>query len=278
MITFGPGQCLCWGSNQSPPVPLDAIDSGDGTSIIGALLMTHVGGSAVVLGVVLCMPWQGRFMCPFAMAGLGFEYFNTKFSLMLGHPRMNPRQIALRSVEMHRSPNDWWANLTAFTLVLMEWVNNAMLGFSGTGWLGTGGTAVNGICCSRAANSNFHNSVDLYWGSVKIILPSYHTTHLHFLNTTIHPALHNGRMPKSNMMAKLGTICPTRGLERPGTTTSHVCIDCTLRPLGRLTVNGCVASLLLATGTHLSQRQMLLSCPRYHVHHWFLLGGCVGQN
>jgi hypothetical protein len=66
------------------------------------------------------------------MAGLGFKYFNTNFSLMLGHPRMNP------SVEVSGLPNNWWANLTAFTLVLMEWVNNVMLGLSSAGWLGKG--------------------------------------------------------------------------------------------------------------------------------------------
>ncbi len=102
----------------------------------------------MVLGVMLCMPWWGHFMCPFAMVGLGFKFLNTNFLLILGHHRMNPHQIALRSVEMHGFPNDWWANLTVFTLVLMEWANNAMSGFSGAGWLGTGGAAVNGICCS----------------------------------------------------------------------------------------------------------------------------------
>ncbi len=87
-------------------------------------------------------------MCPFAVAGLGFKYCNTNFLLMLGHPWMNPRQIALRSMEMRGLPNNWWANLTAFTLVLMEWVNNVMSRISGAGWLGTGGILVNGICCS----------------------------------------------------------------------------------------------------------------------------------
>jgi hypothetical protein len=123
--------------------------------------MTRDGGAAVVLGVLLCMPLRGRFMCPFAVAGLKLKYFNTNISLMLGHPRMNPCQIALRSVEIRGLPNNWWENLTAFTLVLMEWVNDAMSGFSGAGWLGTGGAAVNGIrrC---ATNGNVHNSVDLF--------------------------------------------------------------------------------------------------------------------
>jgi hypothetical protein len=98
---------------------------------------------------MLHMPWQGRFMCPFAMAGLGFKYFNPNFLLMLGHPWMNPRQIALRSMEIRGLPNNWRANLTVFTLVLMEWVNDPMLGFSSAGWLGTGGAVVNGICHKR---------------------------------------------------------------------------------------------------------------------------------
>jgi hypothetical protein len=36
----------------------------------------------VAFGVVLRMPCLGHFICPFAVAGLGFKYFRINFSLM----------------------------------------------------------------------------------------------------------------------------------------------------------------------------------------------------
>ncbi len=36
-------------------------------------------------------------------------------------------------------------------------------------------------------------------------------------------------------------MCPTNGVVKPGTTTSHVCVDLTCIPSGRLIVSGVVA-------------------------------------
>jgi hypothetical protein len=38
------------------------------------------------LGCMLRMPWFGCFICPFAVAGLGFRYLVTPFAVILGHP------------------------------------------------------------------------------------------------------------------------------------------------------------------------------------------------
>ena len=72
------------------------------------------GMLGLTLGRVLLMPWRGRFMWPFAVAVLGFRYFSTSVSFILGHPLRNPRRTALRSEEILGLHRDWCANLTAF--------------------------------------------------------------------------------------------------------------------------------------------------------------------
>jgi hypothetical protein len=51
-------------------------------------------------GVVLLIPCLGLFICPFAVAGLGFKYFRINFSLMFGHPLRNPFRTAFNNVEI----------------------------------------------------------------------------------------------------------------------------------------------------------------------------------
>jgi hypothetical protein len=84
------------------------------------------GCIAFCRGVVLLIPWRGRFICPFAVAGLGFKYFRINFTLTFGHPSRNPFRTAFNIVEIFGLHNDWCANFTAFTLVLIECVNPAI--------------------------------------------------------------------------------------------------------------------------------------------------------
>jgi hypothetical protein len=44
-----------------------------------------------VLGIVLWIPWRDLFMCPLAVAGLGFRYFRINFLFMFEHPFKNPK-------------------------------------------------------------------------------------------------------------------------------------------------------------------------------------------
>ena len=90
------------------------------------------------------MPWQGRFICPFAVAGLGFKYFRINFTLTFGHPSRNPFRTALSIVEIFGLHNDWCANFTAFTLVLIECVNPAI------DWCGA--RPIQGPGCGKVAN------------------------------------------------------------------------------------------------------------------------------
>ena len=56
-------------------------------------------------GVVLRMPCRGRFICPFAVAGLGFKYFRIRVSDKLGHPFRKPRRTAFSRVDILGFPN-----------------------------------------------------------------------------------------------------------------------------------------------------------------------------
>ncbi len=82
------------------------------------------GGARGCRFVVLQIPWWGRFMWPFTVAGLGLRYHVTPLAVRLGHPLRNLHHIAFRSVDGHRLHRDWWANLMLLALVWMVWVNN----------------------------------------------------------------------------------------------------------------------------------------------------------
>ena len=100
-------------------------------------------GIDLVLGVVLWIPWRGRFMCPFAVAGLGFRYLRISFSEMLGHPFRKPFRVAFRSWDILELHTDWCANLTLFAYVEMEWAKTATC-LTVSGW--DGSISCGGVC------------------------------------------------------------------------------------------------------------------------------------
>jgi len=93
------------------------------TGCIGTVLCGRV---VCILSVVHFIPCRGRFICPFAVAGLGFKYLRINFTLTFGHPSRNPLRTAFNIDEIFGLHNDWCANFTAFTLVLIECVNPAI--------------------------------------------------------------------------------------------------------------------------------------------------------
>jgi hypothetical protein len=82
-------------------------------------------GTAPALGMVLCIPCCGRFIWPFAVAGLGLRYLLISFTLLYGHPFRNPCQVAFRRVDIFELHNDWCANLTLLARVCTECKNEA---------------------------------------------------------------------------------------------------------------------------------------------------------
>ena len=55
----------------------------------------------------------------------GVEILVDQFIVQVGHPSRKPRRTALRRVDIFGLHNAWCANLTAFALVLTEWVKLA---------------------------------------------------------------------------------------------------------------------------------------------------------
>jgi hypothetical protein len=102
----------------------------------------------------------------------------------------------------------------------------------------------------------------------KIIFPLYITSHLDLVNTTVHPALHSTRMPINDAIVNLGTMCPVKIVGRPGIVMSHMCVDFTLLPSGKLIVNGCDEGHKLLTGvpTMINMEVALVSAIA-----WFIL-------
>jgi hypothetical protein len=76
--------------------------------------------------VVLLIPFFRRFMCLFAVVGLGFKYFVTNSSLRLGHPLRKPHWIAFMREEISGLHSDWCANLTVLAWVCTECVKVAI--------------------------------------------------------------------------------------------------------------------------------------------------------
>ena len=123
---------------------------------------------ATVFGVVLRSPLRGRFIYPFAVAGLGLRYFKINSSLMYGHPFKNPRRVALINLDIFGLHSDWWANLTRFALVETECAN------APTCWMSCVGiTGLVGMMSVRAAvRGSIHRSVAGSLYPLKIILLS----------------------------------------------------------------------------------------------------------
>ncbi len=86
-----------------------------------------------------------------------------------------------------------------------------------------------------------HRSVDGSFFPHKIMFPLYHTLHLFLVNNTLHPASHRTLIPINHAIVNLGTTCPTSTFGRPGIVMSHVCVDFTFVPSGRLMVSGRMA-------------------------------------
>ena len=86
----------------------------------------------LALLLVLRIPFLGRFMCPLAVAGLGFKYLVTSSSDRLGHPFKKPFRNAFKREDILGLHIAWCPNLTVLALVRTECVNMAMAAFGVT--------------------------------------------------------------------------------------------------------------------------------------------------
>ena len=94
--------------------------------------------------IVLLIPLFGRFMCPLAVAGLGFKYLVTSSSDRLGHPFKKPFRKAFNRDDIFGLHIAWCPNLTVLALVRTECVNMAMAAFEFTVFVDCGARAISG--------------------------------------------------------------------------------------------------------------------------------------
>ena len=94
---------------------------------------------------------------------------------------------------------------------------------------------------SPALIGSVHRSVDGSFVPLNMTFPLYHTSQFVFVNTTSHPASHRTLMLINNAIDNFGTTCPTNTFGIPGIVMSHVYVDFTFVPSGRLIVSRCIA-------------------------------------
>ena len=97
-------------------------------------------------------------------------------------------------------------------------------------------------------SGSVHKSVAGSLAPRKIIRSLYFTMHSLGVNVTSHPAVVRTRMPKSEATDRSGTMCPVRTVGSPSISTSHICVDVTMRPSASATFNGRVVGRRFTTG------------------------------
>jgi hypothetical protein len=170
---------------------------------------------------------------------------------MLGQPQTNPWRVAFRSVDILGLHNDWCANMTELARVLMECENVVRSMRSELP------TALE-FLCGLPTFPLLSAVVELIGSIHRLVAGSlnpriitcllYITSHFGLVNSTEHPALHSISMPINDAIVNLGTICLVKIVGRPGIVMSHMCVDFTLLPSGKLIVNGCGNGRTLLAG------------------------------
>ena len=120
-------------------------------------------GVDLILGVVLLMPYRGRFMHPFAVARLGLSYLRIISSEIYGHPLRKPCLVAFNNLEIFGLHNAWCWNFTLFARVVTECANIAECTSDLAVLFGTGRLRGGGVHCVPSAlypkMGNNHRSV-----------------------------------------------------------------------------------------------------------------------
>jgi len=106
--------------------------------------------------LVLRIPFLGRFLCPLAVAGLGFKYLVTSSSDRLGHPFKKPFRKAFKREDILGLHIAWCPNLTVLARVHTECVNMAMAAFDINSF---------GDCGARAIPGPAHDWILVVLGS-----------------------------------------------------------------------------------------------------------------
>ncbi len=95
--------------------------------------------------------------------------------------------------------------------------------------------------------SNVHRSVTRSFVSANITVPLYHTLHFSLSKTTLHLALHKGRIPIREAIFNDGTMCPVNVCGSPGIWMLRTWVDRIVVPSSIFILSGLVAIRLLST-------------------------------
>ncbi len=94
---------------------------------------------------------------------------------------------------------------------------------------------------------NVHRLVAWSFVPDKITVPLYHISHFLLSNTTLHPALHNGRIPIREATFNDGTMCPVNVCGGPGIWMLQTWVNRIVVQSGKFILSGLVAIRLLST-------------------------------
>ena len=94
---------------------------------------------------------------------------------------------------------------------------------------------------------NVHRLVAGSFAPAKITFPLYQTLHFLLSNTTLHLALHKGRIPMRDTIFNDGTMWPVNSFGSPGILMLHTCVNHIVVPLGKFILSGFVATCLFST-------------------------------
>ena len=175
-----------------------------------------------------------------------------------------PRSVADGGEHMH-----WWMYLAystaddvASTLAAMAKVGSvvgslrAVGGLAARAWVPCRGT--------------IHKPVLVHLCPQTIVRPRYTMVQLIFVNVTVHPALHIVTTESREWDARPGMMWAARApAGRSGRSRVHVCVDCTLSPLGRRAMRGTVAGTMLVAGASVVRKWLV--APESRIAHCLMV-------
>ena len=121
---------------------------------------------------------------------------------------------------------------------------------------------------------SIHRPMCVHFLPQTMVRPQYLTMHPILVKCTSHPALHKVTMDRSECEARPGMMWAARALRRRVRMSSvHVCVECTLSPLGRHAIIGVVVCCTFEAGA-LVVRKWLVA-PESRMAQWLMVSASV---
>ena len=119
-------------------------------------------------------------------------------------------------------------------------------------------------------SGSIHRPVRVHFLPQTMVRPRYLTMHPILVKCTSHPALHKVTTDRSECEARPGMMWAARALRgRARMSSVHVCVECTLSPLGRHAIIGVVVCCTFEAGA-LVVRKWLVA-PESRMAQWLMV-------